>query len=235
MLRRVTNAASSPRRNPGLASKQQQQQQQQQPPPPPRRRLLFGSNRAGGNSHRKLSVDTVVVTLLGAAALILIVTYLLPQQSPSTTGVQPPPHNRLGEQQDTDESHLASQRLHERHQVQPPVPVHEHPDLRDHHPGEDEHADITTTTTGTSWVEGERKLKRALRELAARQARGLDIGVPVLTRWVGDDVPAWPHGEMADTATWKAAVEARYAAMRRDEEAWRTRMTEYLQRQPERG
>jgi hypothetical protein len=37
--------------------------------------------------------------------------------------------------------------------------------------------------TDGSWVAGEKKLKQKLKLLADRQAQGLDLGVPVLTRW----------------------------------------------------
>lgn len=85
--------------------------------------------------------------------------------------------------------------------------------------------------TGTTWVEGEQKLKRALKQLALRQARGVDIGVPVLTRWVGDDIPAWPGPDTMPQEAWTKAVEERYAAMRKEETEWRARMNEYLQQQ----
>ena len=46
----------------------------------------------------------------------------------------------------------------------------------------------------SSWVDGEKKLKKQLKILAERQAQGKDLGVPVLTRWLGDDIPAWGRG-----------------------------------------
>ena len=38
----------------------------------------------------------------------------------------------------------------------------------------------------SKWVDGEKKLKAKLKELAERQQRGELLGVPVLTRWLGE-------------------------------------------------
>ena len=68
------------------------------------------------------------------------------------------------------------------------------------------------------WVEGEQKLKQQLKILAQRQANQQDIGVPVATRWLGDDIPAWPEQGKEDE--WKRAVEKRYDEMRQEEARW---------------
>jgi len=73
------------------------------------------------------------------------------------------------------------------------------------------------------WVDGERKLKKKLKELMERQAQGKDVGVPVLTRWLGDDFPAWA-GEGVDRADWEKKRDERYEQMRKEEEAWQARM-----------
>jgi hypothetical protein len=72
---------------------------------------------------------------------------------------------------------------------------------------------------GSKWVDGEKKLKTKLKELAALQAQGKDLGVPVATRWLGDDIPAWA-GEGVNRVNWKKQVDARYAEMRSEEEKW---------------
>ena len=49
------------------------------------------------------------------------------------------------------------------------------------------------------------------------------MGAPVLTRWLGDDFPAWV-GEGMKEEEWRADVDAKYTEMRKDEEAWQKRM-----------
>lgn len=78
------------------------------------------------------------------------------------------------------------------------------------------------------WVDGEKKLKRELQKLVARQRQGKDLGVPVLTRWLGDDVPAWA-GEGVNVDEWNAKVKARYDEMRQEEERWREMVAATLQ------
>ena len=83
-----------------------------------------------------------------------------------------------------------------------------------------------------SWVEGEKRLKRELQKLVALQQQGQELGVPVLTRWLGEDIPAWA-GTGVDRDAWQAQVEARYQEMRLDEERWRDRVAATLQQQAE--
>jgi hypothetical protein len=75
----------------------------------------------------------------------------------------------------------------------------------------------------SKWVDGEKKLKAKLKVLAARQAEGKDLGVPVATRWLGDDIPAWVGAEEGEDGVkeWKARVQARYDEMRKEEDRWR--------------
>jgi hypothetical protein len=75
----------------------------------------------------------------------------------------------------------------------------------------------------STWVDGEKKLKAKLKVLAERQQDGKDLGVPVLTRYLGEDIPAWV-GEGVNEVEWRQQVEAKYAEMRVEEEQWKTRM-----------
>jgi len=70
------------------------------------------------------------------------------------------------------------------------------------------------------WVDGEKKLKQKLQILFERQKEGKDLGVPVLTRYLGEDIPAWP-GEGVDRDEWKKQVDAKYKEMAQEEQEWR--------------
>lgn len=75
----------------------------------------------------------------------------------------------------------------------------------------------------SNWVDGEKKLKQRLQVLYERQQQGKDLGVPVLTRWLGEDIPAWPHDGM-DEKEWREKVTAKYKEMAETEQKWREEM-----------
>jgi glucose-6-phosphate-specific signal transduction histidine kinase len=64
--------------------------------------------------------------------------------------------------------------------------------------------------------------------LAERQAKGLDLGVPILTRYLGEDIPVWV-AEGVDEEEWKAKRDARYEEMRKEEEKWREKARKFMQ------
>jgi hypothetical protein len=81
------------------------------------------------------------------------------------------------------------------------------------------------------WVEGEKKLKQKLQVLYDRQEQqGQDLGVPVLTRWLGDDIPAYVTPNMnIDVTEWKRQVAEKYAEMRKEEEEWQANMNKVIE------
>lgn len=88
----------------------------------------------------------------------------------------------------------------------------------------------SSSSNGRSWVEGEKKLKQKLQVLYDRQQQGLDLGVPVLTRWLGDDFPAYVTPDMdINVEEWKKQVEEKYAEMRNEEEEWQAKMNKIIQ------
>ena len=210
---------------------------------------LLPFHASNNNNNTKLSSDVVVVgLLLGAAALLVLGAYW-------NNNSQQPARMVQMEQAASAEIAALWKDFHDIHGNLPPIPAHEHPQLATQQPpqgavtshenqnennpqgGNTQNAFAAvsppfpkSSVTGASWVQGEQLLKAELTKLAARQARGLDIGVPVLTRWLGPDVPAWPtaRGDQMSTDEWQALVDAKYAAMRQEEEAWRQRMGEYL-------
>lgn len=190
-----------------------------------------GSGTGGGPS------DKAVIVMVAVALLLFVVAYLLPTPAPIAQW----------EKAAEDEISELWHEFHDAHGVKPPMPAHEH-DPEWHAPGGGGAAreaaadgDATTTAeaaapssksrvTGASWVEGEQLLKQELVKLAARQAQGLDVGVPALTRWLGPDVPAWPADPSpAGREAWQKLVDAKYAEMREEENEWQRRMTAYLQ------
>jgi hypothetical protein len=81
----------------------------------------------------------------------------------------------------------------------------------------------------SKWVDGEKKLKIKLKELEELQKSGKELGVPVLTRWLGEDFPAWvPEG--GDKDEWEKKRKEKYAAMAEEEVLWRARTSEYFER-----
>jgi hypothetical protein len=82
----------------------------------------------------------------------------------------------------------------------------------------------------SKWVDGEKKLKQKLKVLAARQEKGLDLGVPVLTRYLGEEMPAWAGGGV-NVDEWQKKVDAKYDVMRQEEEEWKKMMQVIIDRE----
>jgi hypothetical protein len=80
----------------------------------------------------------------------------------------------------------------------------------------------------SSWVDGEKNLKAKLKELMKRQQEGKDLGVPILTRWLGEDVPAWMSEEGKAREEWEQIRKDRYAAMAQEELQWRASVRQSL-------
>jgi hypothetical protein len=65
-------------------------------------------------------------------------------------------------------------------------------------------------------------------ELYEKQQKGELLGVPVLTRWLGDDFPAWVTPDMGEKK-WRDDVAAKYTEMR-EEEDWKKQMQKIIDR-----
>jgi hypothetical protein len=95
-------------------------------------------------------------------------------------------------------------------------------------------ADLRMQQQSSKWVDSEKKLKIALKVLVDRQAKGIDLGVPVLTRWLGDDMPVFYSTDdstlnMGMTLDeWNKQIEQRYEQMRIEEDHWRQMITKTL-------
>lgn len=85
----------------------------------------------------------------------------------------------------------------------------------------------------TRWVDDEKKLKKNLQVLYDIQAKRESLGVPVLTRYLGEDIPAFvgtPLSTMKEEE-WKKLVDAKYEEMRKEEEEWQKKMTLLMEEQ----
>lgn len=80
------------------------------------------------------------------------------------------------------------------------------------------------------WVDGEKALKKKLKVLYDQQLEGKHRGVPVLTRYLGEDIPAYigtPDSPMKEDE-WKKLVEAKYEEMRLEDEDWKKKVAEQI-------
>lgn len=80
----------------------------------------------------------------------------------------------------------------------------------------------------STWVDGEKALKKKLKVLVDLQAKGEYLGAPVLTRYLGEDFPAWVSKDVNEEE-WKKNVKKKYAEMRVEEEEWQKRMKKIIE------
>ena len=97
-------------------------------------------------------------------------------------------------------------------------------------------ADAVATPTkahSTRWVDGEKALKKKLQVLFDIQKKGNSLGVPVLTRYLGEDIPAFvgTSDSTMKEEEFKQLVEAKYEEMRKEEEEWQKKMALLIEKQ----
>ena len=83
------------------------------------------------------------------------------------------------------------------------------------------------------WVLEEKALKKKLKVLHEQQKKGKNLGVPVLTRYLGENIPAFigtPESTMEEEE-WKKLVEEAYKEMRKEEEEWQKKMALLIEKQ----
>jgi len=83
------------------------------------------------------------------------------------------------------------------------------------------------------WVLEEKVLKKKLKVLHEQQKKGKNLGVPVLTRYLGENIPAFvgtPESTMEEEE-WKKLVEEAYKEMRKEEEEWQKKMALLIEKQ----
>jgi sugar diacid utilization regulator len=79
----------------------------------------------------------------------------------------------------------------------------------------------------STWVDGEKALRKQLAKLVEQQEKGENLGVPILTRYLGEDFPAWVTKDM-DEKEWRSKVDAEYKRMRHEEQEWQTEMQKII-------
>ena len=96
-------------------------------------------------------------------------------------------------------------------------------------------SDVRMQQQSSKWVDDEKKLKQALQVLVDRQTRGLDLGVPVLTRYLGEHIPAFYSKDdpslnlgIASVEEWNRLIQEKYTEMRNEENRWREIVTKTL-------
>jgi hypothetical protein len=172
---------------------------------PPRNRAAPATTSATAGGVRPPGKLLNNCVLLVIALVLTIATYLIPEGSESASAKLITAENRVIE---------AEERL-----LQSVVDAEGAVQHWLYDSGKPNAATQRMLQQGSKWVDGEKKLKTKLKELAALQAQGKELGVPVATRWLGDDIPAWA-GAGVDVADWQKRVDARYAEMRSEEERW---------------
>jgi hypothetical protein len=183
--------------------------------------------------------------LLACAALITIATYTIPMASDiekkmvhEVYQAEQRLENNIGQafQQNAQQPQQVPPISHAQHEQQHDsgVSVHDGDAARAQSAQRTaamEQQDLHPLAFSTKWVDGEKKLKQKLLVLAQRQAEGKDLGVPVLTRYLGEDIPAWISGTEEEVAEWKAKVAARYAEMDVEEQQWKIQMKHLIESQ----
>ena len=96
-----------------------------------------------------------------------------------------------------------------------------------------EHAKANANLHSSKWVDGEKELKKKLRVLFDQQSKGKNLAAPVLTRYLGEDIPAYvgtPDSTM-QVEEWNKLVEKKYEEMRKEEEDWQAKMALFIEQE----
>jgi hypothetical protein len=171
---------------------------------------------------------TLNVILLSIAVLVAFV-FLFPSHAVDQRSIDIPPGKTVQDfQRKSSQKHRSQEEIeHELRQrivKQPPKAVVEDRRMS-------KEATEAMARQPSSWVDGEKKLKQKLKVLYERQQKGLELGVPILTRYVGEDIPAWV-GPGVDEKEWRAKVDAKYEEMKEEEKKWIEEMKKIIEKEP---
>lgn len=166
------------------------------------------SNRRAPHKKRKLNP---ILVLIGVALVIMCMSWLF----------FPDEVNQVEKEAEHVGQKIAEQAVLAEHQMQHWMEQNGGSTRSDR--SASDAASAAMLTQSSKWVDGEKKLKKKLMELYEKQQNGELLGVPVLTRWLGDDFPAWVTPDM-DEEKWRKDVAAKYEQMREEEEQWKRDM-----------
>jgi Tfp pilus assembly protein PilE len=176
---------------------------------------LIGRRAPSSRKSRGISSVVVVVVLVGALVMIGAVSFLSPrvQDAEMTTARKTKDlvHNAFKIEQEMEKQ--VGDFLH--HKQEPPVVATKQKSTAE--------ATAAMEKQPSSWVDGEKRLKEKLKVLYEKQKNGKELGVPVLTRYLGEDIPAWA-GEGVNEVEWRKQVDAKYKEMAKQEKQWRETM-----------
>ena len=225
MQRRKAEASATPATTGHLSiAEQQQQQQQQQQLQSQDPRLAIPATTTRVRPRVKRSSNSLFSILVFIVLLVGLISIL----SPST--VEKAEREAADSAKEIlNEAYVAEQQMeHFFHRQLPPL---QKVDVEDVAAGKQRSLDATDAMKRqpSKWVEGEKKLKLKLKGLVELQKEGKELGVPVLTRWLGDDFPAWVSEGM-DKDAWESKRKERYAAMAGEEVLWRTKTRQFLEK-----
>ena len=80
----------------------------------------------------------------------------------------------------------------------------------------------------SKWMDGEKALRKQLQVLMDQQQHNNEnLGVPILTRYLGEDFPAFVTKDMNEQE-WKQKVDEQYKQMRKEEEEWQIQMQQLM-------
>ena len=160
--------------------------------------------------HDKKSSSPAVKLIAMVCAIFLISFLVVSYISPSSVEQAEKQVYEAEQRVESEVYDLFGGGVHEK--VVPPIPQH-------HVEGEGEDLSKISATDAmlqqtSTWVDGEKRLKKKLKKLAELQAAGKELGVPALTRDLGDDIPAWCGSDCGMTVEeWQAKVDAKCAEM----------------------
>lgn len=180
--------------------------------------------KRGGGSDNVVVLLLVIVVLIGTISILSPATVQHAEEKAASTTKEFVHEAYVAEQ------HMEDYLLHQQQSGAGQLPPMQQLGEDAPDPLKQESVDATEAMKRqpSSWVDGEKKLKLKLKELAARQQDGKDLGAPILTRWLGDDVSAWVS-EGGDVAAWEKLRDAKYEEMKKEEERWRAEVRHYLE------
>lgn len=183
-----------------------------------RRPLLGGSpSRARRSEGSPLFTAPVLV---GIAVLITVATYMFPEEAVIVEREAEEIAHRAYQAEQELEKEMMDW-WHEDRTVKEPAMTDEA--MR-------EYTSERMAKQTSKWVDGEKQLKLKLKELVELQKQGKEIGTPVLTRWLGEDIPAFA-GEGVNKEEWEKKIEESYDRMRKEEEEWRQAVSAILEKE----